>query len=745
MPSETADPKSAQRLAQDLQRTKQEAREARAQNEALLTEVERLQHELERLRSSVHRESNSRLLAEEALDETRERLEQAVKAAGLALWDWQRPSADVFLTAKASEWLGDVAMDGYWDANDLTKRVHPDDLKNVAFALKQLCDGKAGSAVAQYRVEVQGKWRWVESHGMVAEHDPKGMPLRLMGTHADIGGRKRAEQDIHRAKETAERASKAKSEFLANISHEVRTPLNALMGLNRLLLESDLSGEQREWVDLMDSSAHALLDLLNDVLDLSRIEAGKMQLECVPFSLRASVQEIASLYAQQARDKGLQWRTDIANDLPTTATGDPTRIRQVMSNLLSNAIKFTPKGGSVSLTAGLAQGSSEDEPKVWRAEVIDTGIGIAEEHKAHIFDAFTQADASTARHFGGSGLGLAICHRLLQMMGGKIGLDSQHGAGSRFWIELPVGSAADMPARRSSAGETGDQPDGGAPFNGMRILVAEDHPVNELLMGKLIKKLGGETIMARNGDEAVALWESTMPDIVLMDVQMPGTSGLEATRRIRAQEKRQGKVRTPIVAVTANAMQGDQNLCLVAGMDAYVSKPVAVPALIKAMVAALQKAAAAQMPASPPAARPSAVPAGQKEARTASSSPLHPHPSVAQPIDLDKLLRRLDGDTDTLRQLAVAMRSDLHDRLEALATALENKDTDLAIAHAHGLKGSLSSMTAERCSRLAKGLELAARAKDWKLFERALPLMRTEAEAIGKMLEKLISDPPEGA
>ncbi len=742
MPSDTADPKSAQRLALDLQRSRQEAREARLHNEALLSELERLQHELERLRSSVHRESNSRLLAEEALDETRERLEQAVKAAGLALWDWQRPSADVFLTAKASEWLGDVAMDGYWNAADLTRRVHPDDLKSVAFALQQLCDGKAGSAVAQYRVEVEGRWRWVESHGMVAEHDAKGNPLRLMGTHADIGGRKLAEQEVHRAREAAERASKAKSEFLANISHEVRTPLNALMGLNRLLLESDLNEEQREWVDLMDSSAHALLHLLNDVLDLSRIEAGKMLLESVPFNLRTDLQEIASLYAQQARDKGLQWRADLASSLPSTATGDPTRIRQVLSNLLSNAIKFTPQGGSVSLMASLKEDAKDGGSAVWRVEVRDTGIGIAEEHKAHIFDAFTQADASTARQFGGTGLGLAICYRLLKLMGGRIGLESQQGAGSLFWVELPIGQATEVaPSIDDTSADPAEPGTEAAPFTGMRILVAEDHPVNELLMAKLIRQRGGETIIARDGSEAVKLWESSSPDIVLMDVQMPGTSGLEATRRIRALEKRRGKARTPIVAVTANAMRGDQDLCMVAGMDAYVSKPVDVPSLIKAMMTALQKAAATQVAAEPRPVPQSldAVDAQAAGPTEPSSAQIHAHPLLVQPIDLNKLLRRLDGDTDTLRQLAVAMRSDLEERLTALAGALETQDVDLAIAHAHGLKGSLSSMTAERCSRLAKGLELAARAKDWKLFERALPLMRSEAEAIGKILEKVIN------
>ncbi len=281
---------SPDRLAQDFQRALQDLQKEKARTQQLLRELDRQNAELDRLRSSVHRESNSRLLAEEALDETRDRLQLAVDAAGLALWDWQLPSPEVFLTARWGEMLGDVAMDGYWKTADLLERLHPDDRSRLQVMARGLLEGKQTKGAAQYRMRSATGWIWMESHAMVAERDARGKPLRLMGTHADIGERKQVEAEMDRARELAEQASQAKSEFLANISHEVRTPLNALMGLTRLLMDSPLNTEQKSWLDLMDSSAHALLGLLNDILDLSRIEAGKMELEQERFHLHGRAQ-----------------------------------------------------------------------------------------------------------------------------------------------------------------------------------------------------------------------------------------------------------------------------------------------------------------------------------------------------------------------------------------------------------------------------------------------------------------------
>lgn len=697
----------------------------------LMGELDRQNRELDKLRSSVHQESNSRLLAEEALDETRDRLQLAVEAAGLALWDWQLRSPQVFLNSRWGEMVGDVASEGYWDSVGLLERVHPDDRTRVESEARRLLSGQVQRAVSQYRVRTGEDWLWIESHGMVAEHDAQGRPIRLMGTHADISERKRIEQAGERAREVAEQASQAKSEFLANISHEVRTPLNALMGLTRMLLDSSLTAEQRNWLDLMDTSAHSLLSMLNDVLDLSRIEAGKLMIDSVKMPLRETLEDICAIYAEQARAKPLQWQLQLPDDLPAQVMGDPGRWRQVLGNLLSNALKFTPKGGQIQVSAQVLAPEAPGQRRRLQLQVADTGIGIAAKHQATIFDAFTQADASTARRYGGSGLGLAICARLVKLMGGRIDLLSELGHGSRFVITMPLHEAAVVDSVPLSAPmELHEIQQAGKRFGGLRVLVAEDHPVNELIMGQLLRRLGCTVQSARDGAMAITEWEKGQVDLVMMDVQMPGTSGLEATRRIRELEIRLGRPHTPIIAVTANAMNGDREACLLAGMDGYIPKPVSPQELIQAIDDALLKVAGR------PTARRAPNLAVPSEAPTRSTA-------TVGPVNLDKLRRRLDGDEATLRQLAQVMRGDLQARLHELQQALQARDADMAIAHAHGLKGSLGSMTAERGARLAKGLELAARSRDWHLFERALPLMQAEADKIDAALSVVVSPLPD--
>ena len=718
-------PASPERLAQDFQRALQDLQKEKSRTHQLLRELDRQNAELDRLRSSVHRESNSRLLAEEALDETRDRLQLAVDAAGLALWDWQLPSLEVFLTARWGEMLGDVAMDGYWKAADLLQRLHPDDRARLQTTVRDLLGGRQAKVAAQYRIRSATGWVWMESHAMVAERNGRGEPLRLMGTHADIGEHKRVEAEVERARQLAEQASQAKSEFLANISHEVRTPLNALMGLTRLLMDSRLDTEQRSWLDLMDSSAHALLVLLNDVLDLSRIEAGKMQLEHERFHLPDALTEVSAVYGEQARSKSITWGLTLAPDLPVHLEGDAGRLRQVLGNLLSNSLKFTPRGGRVEISAFLAA-SNAHGARCWQVRVKDSGVGISATHQITLFDAFTQADASTARRYGGSGLGLAICARLVRLMGGTIAVDSELGQGSCFTVSLPLSESA-LALPKSAPQELGKLAAAGKRFAGLCVLVAEDHPVNELLMNQLLKRLGCSVRNARNGEQAVAQWAQGGVDLVLMDVQMPGTNSLQATQRIREQESQRGLARTPIVAVTANAMAGDRATCLSAGMDSYTPKPVSPQALMAAMDAALRGERDTHEPQA--AAKP-------EPAHTAARSP-----AAANALDIEKLRRRLDGDEVTLRQLAQAMRADLRERLLALQTALAEQNVESAVAHAHGLKGSLGSMTAERGARLVKGLELAALSRDWTLFGRALPLLVNEARAIDAGLAAVLSAP----
>jgi signal transduction histidine kinase/CheY-like chemotaxis protein len=721
------------RLAFDLQRTLDELQQERERTQKLLGELERQNRELDRLRNTVHRESNSRLLAEEALDETRDRLQLAVDAAGLALWDWQLPATQVFLTARWGELLGDIAADGYWEVADLRTRLHPDDLEPLRSQVMSLLEGRSQRAVVQHRVRSADGWQWVETHGMVAEHDTKGRPLRLMGTLANIGERKRIEQDSVRARELAEQASRAKSEFLANMSHEVRTPLNALMGLTRMLMESPLNAEQSNWLSLMDTSAHALLELLNDILDLSRIEAGKLEIENLRFDLHQALELATVSHTEQARAKQLDFRFDLPSSLPQWVMGDAGRLRQVLDNLLSNAIKFTPPGGLVEVRVS-ALAPAGDVPKRLQVLVRDNGEGIARELQARIFDAFTQADASTARRHGGSGLGLAICARLAHLMGGDIGLQSESGQGSTFTFTVPLREVQTLEQSPLSASvELMEVAQAGPRYVGLVVLLAEDHPVNELMMRQLLLRLGCTVRVARGGVHAVAQWEQGGIDLVLMDVQMPGMSGLQATQEIREIETRRKLQRTPIVAVTANAMPGDREACLAAGMDGYTAKPVSPQALIKEMDRVLQHEDASQVPEPDIVEPPPEATAAPEVASNAARAAAH-----LEALDVEKLLRRLDGDEETLGQLAQAMRADLASRQIDLQKALAARDTAAAVAHAHGLKGSLGSMTAERGARLAKGLELAARAGDWHLFARALPLLQAEARQIDLALSELL-------
>ncbi|MFY7907874.1 MAG: ATP-binding protein, partial [Burkholderiaceae bacterium] len=370
--------------------------------------------------------------------------------------------------------------------------------------------------------------------------------------------------------ERAEAANRAKSEFLANMSHEIRTPMNGIIGMTHLALDAATEQERREYLGIVKSSADSLLAIINDILDFSKIEAGRLDIEETDFALRQTLREALVSLDVRASEKGLALLVVVAPAVPDAVRGDPTRLRQVLINLVANAIKFTERG-SVELNVSVATDAAGGQQLLFA--VRDTGIGIPPESLAGIFEAFTQADSSTTRKFGGTGLGLTITRRLVTLMGGELSVQSQLGRGSLFSFTLPL-RLAKQPVSSATAGMAAvapPQPDG----QRLQVLLVEDNRVNQMLAMRLLEKWGHSVKLAENGQLALqAIERGELFDVVLMDMQMPVMDGLEATGLIRLHEARHGLARLPIVAMTANAMQGDRERCLAAGMDDYISKPI---------------------------------------------------------------------------------------------------------------------------------------------------------------------------
>jgi signal transduction histidine kinase/ActR/RegA family two-component response regulator len=514
----------------------------------------------------------------EVAERSEQRLKMAVQIAELHVWELDYATGKMSTTG-AQESFFDGSLDPAAIAADTNITIHPEDRERVTEAWRDAVENDTPFR-PEYRINrADGKEVWAAcTTKMVRDED--GTPLRLLGAMQNITAQKQAAAALMQAKDDAEAANRAKSLFLATMSHEIRTPLNGVLGMAQAMSADDLTPVQRERLDTIRKSGETLLTVLNDVLDLSKIEAGKLELEVMDFDLSRMVGHVIGAFAGVAAGKSLALSSQVETAALGRYRGDCGRIRQILSNLVSNSLKFTD-AGEVTLQAERRGGNLV-------FTVSDTGIGIPADRISQLFNKFEQVDASTARRFGGTGLGLAICRHLAALMGADVSVESQEGAGSQFRLTIALERVSE------EGSETVAEPRATPELNGppLRVLAAEDNSVNQLVLRTLLHQAGIDPRIVSDGSEAVAAWRDQDWDLILMDVQMPVMDGVTATRAIRDAERAAGRPRTPIIALTANAMAHQREEYRLAGMDSVVTKPIRIEELFGAIEAVLDDASA---------------------------------------------------------------------------------------------------------------------------------------------------------
>jgi len=801
---------------------------------------------------------HDRKIAELKLKETEERLERTARGTNDGLWEYDLTNQAFWVSPRFAEMLGYPVKNLSGQSRLIHEITHPDDRKSLLGAIeKHLKGGEAVDIEIRKQIKT-GEWRWFRVRG-AAQYDADGKAVTISGSQQDVTEKRQYQQALIEATEQAAAASKAKSEFLANMSHEIRTPMNGIMGMTDLLLETPLNSLQRDYAETVRTSSSALLTVINDILDFSKVEAGKLDFELLDMDLRDTIEDVARLLAIQAHAKGLEVTALIDPNIPDLVRGDAGRIRQVLLNLGGNAVKFTQKG-EVAIECR-ALDSNERYTNV-RCEVRDTGIGIPADRIGAMFEAFSQVDASTTRKFGGTGLGLSITKRLVELMGGEVGVNSVEGLGSTFWFTLPLPRAEDAsdsppsppvelrgqrvlvvddnttnrkvimgqllrchmePVCASSGDEalvllrhaaavgkpfeaalldhqmpgcdgaqlgemihcdsalaatrlilltsSGQRGDGHKfaelGFAGYllkpvtqrdltdclmmvlatdaeswrersqpiitrhalrsqraktrhRILLAEDNVVNQKVACRFLEKLGYRVDVAEDGAAAVKAWSTGRYDLILMDCQMPEMDGLEATRRIRAQEKEGARI--PIVALTAHAMKGADQSCYAAGMDDYLSKPIDQHELDAKLDHWLS----------------SRVAASQTAVIPSTSIPGHTT-SLDSPVDWNRLLKATGDDDSLACELAALFVESGHSTVQEIVAALADGDYGRLGAKAHEIKGVSANLQAMSAHAAAERLEAAVLRGDTEQVPELMAQLQYEVQRAMDFLRKRVA------